>query len=42
MLFFPAVNCMSWLPLLHQLNIVCNATMVTQQGKQSQTNAEQG
>jgi len=40
--FCPTVNYMPWLPLLHQLRIVCDVTMVIQQWKQSQTIAEQG
>jgi hypothetical protein len=33
---------MPWLSLLHQLKILYDVTMVTQQCKQSQTTAEQG
>jgi hypothetical protein len=40
--FCTTVNFMPWLPLLHQLKIVCDVTMVNQQCKQSQTIAEKG
>jgi hypothetical protein len=40
--FCSTVNYMPWLPLLHQLKIVCDVPMVTQQCRQFQTIAEQG
>jgi hypothetical protein len=40
--FCPTVNYMPWLPYLHQVKIVCDVIIVTQQCKQSQSTAEQG
>jgi hypothetical protein len=41
-IFLPSVNYIPWLPWLHQLKIVRDVTIETQQCKQSQTIAEQG